>query len=82
MIIDHVGENYDHSDRDKLSFDNFTLLSLSTDSVHTCVQHLNKKYDVDVPLVLMNSFNTDEDTHALLRKYSGNRVTVKSFNQV
>ena len=46
------------------------------------MQYLNKTYDSDVPLVLMNSFNTDDDTQALLRKYSGNRITVKSFNQV
>ena len=25
-------------------------------------QHLNKTYGANVPLVLMNSFNTDEDT--------------------
>lgn len=26
------------------------------------IEHLNKTYNADVPLVLMNSFNTDEDT--------------------
>ena len=26
------------------------------------IEHLNRTYDADVPLVLMNSFNTDEDT--------------------
>eukprot|EP00042_Codosiga_hollandica_P023842 m.96958 g.96958 ORF g.96958 m.96958 type:complete len:498 (-) comp51335_c0_seq1:1308-2801(-) len=44
-------------------------------------QYLNSKYGVDVPLVLMNSFNTDADTSKLLRKYAGSNVTIKTFNQ-
>merc|ERR1712050_167290 len=35
------------------------------------IESLNKQYDADVPLVLMNSFNTDEDTEKIIRKYSG-----------
>ena len=31
------------------------------------IEFLNKKYDANVPLVLMNSFNTDEDTHKIIR---------------
>jgi UTP--glucose-1-phosphate uridylyltransferase len=34
------------------------------------IERFNKNYDVDVPLVLMNSFNTEEDTKTILRKYS------------
>merc|ERR1719427_2327310 len=45
------------------------------------IEHLNKKYDADVPLVLMNSFNTDEDTMKIIRKYSGFNITIKTFNQ-
>jgi len=45
------------------------------------IEHLNEIHDVDVPLVLMNSFNTDEDTSKILRKYKAKRVTVKTFNQ-
>ncbi|XP_076442104.1 UTP--glucose-1-phosphate uridylyltransferase-like isoform X2 [Babylonia areolata] len=45
------------------------------------IEHLNKMYEVDVPLVLMNSFNTDEDTSKLLRKYSQVKVTIHTFNQ-
>ena len=33
------------------------------------IEKLNAKYDVDVPLVLMNSFNTEDDTKTILRKY-------------
>lgn len=36
---------------------------------------------MSVPLVLMNSFNTDEDTLKLLKKYSNVRVEVHSFCQ-
>lgn len=45
------------------------------------IEHLNKKYDADVPLVLMNSFNTDEDTHKIIRKYNNLRVRILTFNQ-
>jgi hypothetical protein len=30
------------------------------------IEHLNRTYDADVPLVLMNSFNTDEDTEKVI----------------
>jgi UTP--glucose-1-phosphate uridylyltransferase len=29
----------------------------------------------------MNSFNTDEDTHKIIKKYSGFRVRILTFNQ-
>ncbi|KAK0417857.1 hypothetical protein QR680_013245 [Steinernema hermaphroditum] len=45
------------------------------------IQHLNRTYDVDIPLVLMNSFNTDEDTQKLLKKYANVRVHVHAFCQ-
>ncbi|TKS86029.1 UTP--glucose-1-phosphate uridylyltransferase [Collichthys lucidus] len=43
--------------------------------------HLNKTYNTDVPLVLMNSFNTDEDTKKILQKYTHHRVKIHTFNQ-
>jgi len=45
------------------------------------IEYLNKKYDANVPLVLMNSFNTDEDTMKIIRKYSGFNVSIRTFNQ-
>ncbi|ODN02222.1 UTP--glucose-1-phosphate uridylyltransferase [Orchesella cincta] len=45
------------------------------------IEHLNKTYDADVPLVLMNSFNTDEDTEKIIRKYTGFNVKIFTFNQ-
>jgi len=45
------------------------------------IEYLNKTYDADVPLVLMNSFNTDEKTMKIIRKYAGFRVSIRSFNQ-
>ena len=44
-------------------------------------QHLNNTYNCKVPLVLMNSFNTDEDTQKVLRKYTGFNVKIYTFNQ-
>ena len=45
------------------------------------IEHLNKEYDTNVPLVLMNSFNTDEDTQQVLRKYKGFQVKIYTFMQ-
>lgn len=45
------------------------------------IEHLNKTYEANVPLVLMNSFNTDEDTQKVVRKYKGLQIEVHTFNQ-
>ncbi|XP_073969935.1 UDP-glucose pyrophosphorylase isoform X4 [Rhodnius prolixus] len=45
------------------------------------IQHLNKTYKTNVPLVLMNSFNTDDDTQKIIRKYEGLQVEIYTFNQ-
>ena len=45
------------------------------------IEYLNKKYNTNVPLVLMNSFNTDEDTMKIIRKYSGFNISIRTFNQ-
>lgn len=42
------------------------------------IEYLNKKYSANVPLVLMNSFNTDEDTHKIIR-YSCRKQLMKVF---
>lgn len=47
----------------------------------TKFQHLNKAYNVNVPLVLMNSFNTDEDTENIIRKYRNIKVEIHTFTQ-
>ncbi|XP_034445377.1 UTP--glucose-1-phosphate uridylyltransferase-like [Hippoglossus hippoglossus] len=45
------------------------------------IEHLNKTFNTDVPLVLMNSFNTDEDTKKILLKYKHYKVKIHTFNQ-
>ncbi|KAJ8962550.1 hypothetical protein NQ318_000942 [Aromia moschata] len=45
------------------------------------IEHLNKTYKVNVPLVLMNSFNTDEDTEKIIRKYRNLQIEIHTFNQ-
>ncbi|KAL7638922.1 UNVERIFIED_CONTAM: hypothetical protein RMT77_010456 [Armadillidium vulgare] len=45
------------------------------------IEHLNKTYDTSVPLVLMNSFNTDDDTQKVIKKYQGFQVPIYTFNQ-
>ena len=57
--------------------DDLTFLDLAVQQI----EHLNRKYDADVPLVLMNSFNTAEDTQKVIKKYSGLKIRIKTFNQ-
>lgn len=45
------------------------------------IEHLNQSHGVDVPLVLMNSFNTDDDTEKIIRKYHGRQVRILTFEQ-
>ncbi|XP_026476874.1 UTP--glucose-1-phosphate uridylyltransferase-like [Ctenocephalides felis] len=45
------------------------------------IEYLNKTYNCNVPLVLMNSFNTDSDTEKVIRKYRGFKVEIHTFNQ-
>lgn len=45
------------------------------------IESLNKQFNANVPLVLMNSFNTDEDTEKIIRKYKGFKVQIHTFNQ-
>ena len=44
-------------------------------------QYLNNKYGCSVPLVLMNSFNTHEETMKTLRKYQACNLQIHCFNQ-
>lgn len=45
------------------------------------IEGLNKMYDANVPLVLMNSFNTDDETQVIIRKYTNFKVQIHTFNQ-
>ncbi|KAI8377461.1 UTP--glucose-1-phosphate uridylyltransferase family [Radiomyces spectabilis] len=57
--------------------DGMTFLDLSVRQI----EYLNKKYDVSVPFILMNSFNTDEDTKRIVQKYATHNVDIITFNQ-
>merc|ERR1712106_1286104 len=56
---------------------NLTYLDMTVQQI----EHLNSTYGTDVPLVLMNSFLSDEDTSKIIRKYSGFKVRIKTFVQ-
>lgn len=58
--------------RDDLTFLDLTVRQL---------ENLNATYGIDVPLVLMNSFNTHTDTQSILRKYTDCNVKILNFNQ-
>ncbi|OMJ15680.1 putative UTP-glucose-1-phosphate uridylyltransferase [Smittium culicis] len=57
--------------------DGKTFLDLTVQQI----EFLNTTYQVNVPLILMNSFNTDEDTSKILQKYSDHNVSIYTFNQ-
>jgi hypothetical protein len=46
------------------------------------VEYLNTLYGVDVPLLLMNSFKTDEITIKMINKYRMHNLTIHTFMQV
>jgi UTP--glucose-1-phosphate uridylyltransferase len=54
-----------------------TFLDLSVRQI----EHLNEKYNVNVPFILMNSFNTDEDTARIIQKYQNHNINILTFNQ-
>jgi UTP--glucose-1-phosphate uridylyltransferase len=57
--------------------DGMSFLDLSVRQI----EYLNRTYDVNVPFVLMNSFNTDNDTASIIKKYEGHNIDILTFNQ-
>lgn len=57
--------------------DDLTFLDLTVRQV----EKLNQIYGCDVPLVLMNSFNTHEDTLKLIKKYQSRQCKIHTFLQ-
>lgn len=57
--------------------DDLTFLDLTVRQV----ENLNQTYGCDVPLVLMNSFNTHDDTLKVIKKYEGRRCKIYTFLQ-
>ncbi|KAG4186343.1 hypothetical protein ERO13_A08G038600v2 [Gossypium hirsutum] len=55
----------------------FTFLDLIVQQI----ENLNKKYGCNVPLVLMNSFNTHDDTLKIVEKYANSNIQIHTFNQ-
>ncbi|CAM8971424.1 unnamed protein product [Rhodiola kirilowii] len=45
------------------------------------IENLNKKYGCNVPLLLMNSFNTHDDTQKIVEKYTNSKIEIHTFNQ-
>jgi len=57
--------------------DDMTFLDLTVRQI----EHLNTNRRVDVPLILMTSFNTHEDTLRIIKKYANQQVRITTFNQ-
>src|ERR1700750_3011623 len=57
--------------------DGMSFLDLSVRQI----EYLNRTYNVNVPFVLMNSFNTDVDTANIIKKYEGHNIDILTFNQ-
>ncbi|KAG7209035.1 hypothetical protein KM043_015198 [Ampulex compressa] len=45
------------------------------------IEYLNRTYHSNVPLILMDSFNTDDETQRVIRKYKGIDIDIHTFNQ-
>ncbi|KZV95956.1 putative UTP-glucose-1-phosphate uridylyltransferase [Exidia glandulosa HHB12029] len=45
------------------------------------IEHLNEKYGVNVTFILMNSFNTDDETQRIIQKYANHNIQMLTFNQ-
>ncbi|GFP82393.1 utp--glucose-1-phosphate uridylyltransferase [Phtheirospermum japonicum] len=45
------------------------------------IETLNSKYGCNVPLLLMNSFNTHDDTLKIVEKYTKSNIEIHTFNQ-
>ncbi|XP_059623271.1 UTP--glucose-1-phosphate uridylyltransferase [Cornus florida] len=45
------------------------------------IESLNSKYGCNVPLLLMNSFNTHDDTQKIVEKYTKSNIQIHTFNQ-
>ncbi|KAI9276758.1 UTP--glucose-1-phosphate uridylyltransferase family [Phascolomyces articulosus] len=57
--------------------DGMTFLDVSVRQI----EYLNKTYGVDVPFILMNSFNTDDETKRIVKKYETHNVSIRTFDQ-
>jgi len=57
--------------------DEMTFLDLTVRQI----EHLNTTHKVDVPLILMTSFNTHEDTLRIIKKYANQQLRITTFNQ-
>ncbi|KAJ7783316.1 UTP-glucose-1-phosphate uridylyltransferase [Mycena metata] len=56
---------------------NMTFLDLTVKQI----EHLNTTHNLDVPLILMTSFNTHEDTLRIIKKYADHELRITTFNQ-
>ncbi|TFY83006.1 hypothetical protein EWM64_g1009 [Hericium alpestre] len=57
--------------------DDMTFLDLTVRQI----EHLNTTNRVDVPLILMTSFNTHDDTLRNITKYANQQLRITTFNQ-
>lgn len=57
--------------------DGLTFLDLTVRQI----EYLNQENNVQVPLILMNSFNTDDETKRIIQKYTGHGLSIMTFNQ-
>eukprot|EP01091_Cochliopodium_minus_P008276 TRINITY_DN1847_c0_g1_i3.p1 TRINITY_DN1847_c0_g1~~TRINITY_DN1847_c0_g1_i3.p1 ORF type:complete len:491 (-),score=149.96 TRINITY_DN1847_c0_g1_i3:39-1511(-) len=51
------------------------------DIIHKQIEHLNNTNGSNIPLVLMNSFNTSKETRDVIRKYEQSNVPFMCFEQ-
>ncbi|KAJ1560775.1 UTP-glucose-1-phosphate uridylyltransferase [Cladochytrium tenue] len=57
--------------------DGMTFLDLTVRQI----EFMNAHHSTNVPLLLMNSFNTDSDTTRIIQKYASHSLQILTFNQ-
>ena len=57
--------------------DNINFLEATIQQLY----HYNTENKCNIPLILMNSFNTEDETHEYISKYLNNRINITSFTQ-
>ena len=54
--------------------EDLTFLDLTVQQI----EYLNRKFDTDIPLILMNSFNTDVETKKIIKKYHSMSISSRA----
>ena len=79
MLFIYLFTNYNDGEKYSVSANEHPMCTHT--HAHTHTQYMNMKYNSNVPLVLMNSFNTHADTERVKFKYERRIDNLHMFQQ-